>query len=106
MYLGGELATNPTRVHRKRVRRDVTGRPRLFVDVAATPFAHLANDDLLDTRDVCRVFPCSRRTIYRWMADGALKPSGKVGREYYFTKRALLRWWELRPQLGRPLAPD
>ena len=103
MYVGGELETSQTRVHRKRVRKDAGGRLRLFVEVAAVPFAQLASDDLLDIHDICRLFPCSRRSAYRWLADGSLRSAGKVGREYYFTKREVLRWWDARSQLGRPL---
>ena len=102
MYVDG-LETSQTRVHRKRIGKDAGGRLRLFVDMAPMPFAQLAPNDLLDTQDVCRLFPCARRTIYRWLAEGALTPKGKVGREVYFTKREVLRWSDERPLLGRPL---
>jgi excisionase family DNA binding protein len=103
MYVGGELESSRTPVHRKRVGRDAGGRERPFVEVAATPFAQLADDDLLDVQDLCRLFPCSRRSAYRWLAEGSLRYAHKVGREYYFTKHEVLRWWDARPLLGRPL---
>ncbi len=101
MYLAPEAGQ--TLVHPKRVRMDIVGQKRVFIDAKARPFEQLAASDLLDTRDVCRLSPCSRRTIYRWMAEGALHPAGKVGREFFFTKREVLRWLNERPHLGRPL---
>jgi excisionase family DNA binding protein len=101
MYVASE--NGQIRVHPKRVRTDIVGQKRVFIEATARPFDELASTDLLDTRDVCRLFPCSRRTIYRWMAEGALRPHGKVGREFFFTKREVLRWFNERPHLGRPL---
>lgn len=101
MYLTPEIGQ--TLVHPKRVRADIGGQRRVFIDAKALPFAQLASTDLLDTRDVSRLFPCSRRTVYRWMAEGSLQPNGKLGREFFFTKREVLRWLNERPHLGRPL---
>lgn len=92
-----------TLVHPKRVRTDIAGQKRVFMDAKARPFAELASTDLLDTRDVCRLFPCARRTVYHWMAKSLLQPSGKVGREFFFTKREVRRWLDERPRFGRPL---
>ena len=101
MYLAPD--TGQTLVHPKRVRTDIVGQKRMFIDAKALPFGQLEASDLLDTRDVCRLFPCSRRTIYRWMAEGVLRPNGKLGREFFFTKREVMRWLNERPHLGRPL---
>lgn len=103
MYVGNDLESSRTPVHRKRVGRDAGGRRRLFVELTPTPFDKLADDDLLDVQDICRLFPCSRRSAYRWLAEGSLRYAVKVGREYYFTKHEVVRWWEDRPQGGRPL---
>jgi excisionase family DNA binding protein len=101
MYLAPEAGQ--TLVHRKQVRKAIDGQARVFIDPKPLPFEQLQASDLLDTRDVCRLFPCSRRTVYRWMADGVLRPAGKVGREFFFAKREVLRWLNERPHLGRPL---
>ena len=101
MYLAPEAGK--TLVHRKQVRADIGGQARVFIDPKARRFEQLESSDLLDTRDVCRLFPCSRRTVYRWMAEGALRHHGKLGREFFFTKREVLRWLNERPHLGRPL---
>src|SRR5690349_10618169 len=98
MYVASE--NGQTLVHPKRVRTDIVGQKRVFIDAKALPFAQLSSSDLLDTRDVCRLFPCSRRTIYRWMAEGALRWKVKQGREFFFTKREVLRWLNERPHLG------
>jgi excisionase family DNA binding protein len=91
-------------VHRKLVRKDILGQARVFIDPKARRFERLGSSDLLDTRDVCRLFPCSRRTVYRWISEGALRPDGgKLGREFFFTKREVMRWLNERPHLGRPL---
>ena len=90
-------------IHRKVVASAIGGGLRVYADAKARPFSRLANEDLLDTADVCRVFPCSARTLYRWMADGSLRPHRKIGREYLFTKAEILRWQSARPLLGRPL---
>lgn len=101
MYLAPEAGQ--TLVHPKRVRTDIVGQKRVFIDARARRFDELAGSDLLDTRDVCRLFPCSRRTVYRWMAEGALRHYCKQGREFFFTKREVMRWLNERPHLGRPL---
>ncbi len=63
-------------------------------------FDELRGDDLLDTRDLRRHFNCSPRTLYRWIAEWDLEPALKIGREYYFEKRAVLKWEKAHPQTG------
>lgn len=103
MYVEDRLSRSQTLIHRKVLSQAIGGGIRVYADAKARPFAKLANEDLLDTSDVCRLFPCSARTIYRWMAEGSLRPLRKIGREFLFTKQELLRWWDERPQSGRPL---
>lgn len=103
MYVEDRLSRSPTPIHRKVVLQAIGGGVRVYVDAKPRPFANLANADLLDTGDVCRLFPCSARTIYRWISEGLLRPQRKIGREYLFTKQEVLRWWDERPQSGRPL---
>ncbi len=104
MYLHDtSLAKNATPILRKIVRKGVDGVQRVYVDAQARPFAKLGPEDLLDTQDVCRLTGCSVRSVYRWVMEQSLKSEGKVGREFLFKKRDLLRWHEERPRFGRPL---
>lgn len=102
MYIADTFGANKTLVHRKVMAPAIGGGNKVYVEAKAHPFAKLANGDLLDTSDVCRLFGCSARTLYRWVAERQLKPRVKVGREYLFTKAELLRWSDERPHLGRP----
>jgi excisionase family DNA binding protein len=91
-----------TPFHRKVVRYGPGGGPQVYVDLQATPFNELAPEDLLDTSDVCRLFACSARTVYRWIAEFSLQPT-PVGREYLFAKHEITRWYNAhRPRPGRP----
>ena len=97
------LADNATPIRRKIVGPAVSGGKRAFVDFQAQPFHELAARDLLDTADLCRIFVCSARTVYRWVTERTLTPKFKVGREFLFTKSDLLRWYAAnRPRPGRP----
>lgn len=96
------LSCSQALVHRKVFGRAIGGGAKIYVDAKACAFANLASEDLLDSADVCRLFPCSPRTLYRWMAEAQLRHAGQVGRQYLFTKAELLRWWSERPSVGRP----
>ena len=103
MYLSDtSLSRSSAPVHRKLVRPSIGGGLRVYLDADVRPFARLAKQDLLDSTDVCRLFSCSARSLYRWVGEGLLRPSVKIGREYLFTKAELLRWWDERPHAGRP----
>jgi excisionase family DNA binding protein len=103
MYLNAlPLARSRTLVHRKVLGPSIGGGRQIYADAKALPFARLALGDLLDSADVCQLFPCSARSLYRWVAEGHLRPTLKIGRQYLFTKSELVRWWAERPRVGRP----
>ena len=92
-----------TPFNRKVVRLGPGGGLQIYLDLQAVPFNELAPEDLLDTSDLCRLFVCSARTVYRWIAEFSLQPTHVVGREYLFTKHEITRWYDAhRPRPGRP----
>jgi excisionase family DNA binding protein len=100
---GNPLARNETPLHRKLIQPGPGGGEKVYVDFRPRTFRLLEDTDLLDTADLCRLFGCSARTVYRWMAEHTLRPHRKVGREFLFTKREILRWHDAnRPHPGRP----
>jgi hypothetical protein len=103
MYLDPEIARSPVLVRRKTVARAPGGGVRIFAEFKETPFSRLKSDDLLDTADIGLLYGVSARTVYRWIAETRLRPQGKAGRDYYFTKGEVLRWdAEDKPVMGRP----
>ena len=99
------LDSNTTPIHRKMIGRAVGGGERVFMELQARPFSSLDGQALLDTADLCRIFRCSTRTIYRWIneRENPLRPKRRAGRELLFTKTDLLRWYAAnRPRPGRP----
>lgn len=104
MYLyENELAGSTVPIHRKRIGRAASGGNKVYVDYEPMSFCLLADSDLLDTADLCRLFGVSQRTVYRWIGGHSLRPATKVGRELLFTKREILRWFrENLPKPGRP----
>jgi excisionase family DNA binding protein len=88
---------------RKFVLTGAGGGPRIYADAQERTFGRLAADDLLDTADLCRIFGCSTRTIYRWIAEEGLRWDIKVGRDYLFRKDDIVEFYnEGLPQRGRP----
>jgi excisionase family DNA binding protein len=76
---------------------------RIYAERDAKPFNKLPDEALLDSADLCELFGCSTRTLYRWVAERDLDAKYKVGREYLFEKGDVLAWWKkTRPQRGRP----
>lgn len=69
------------------------GRSRVYVEAQQRKFSKLADADLIDTADLCRLFGCSTRTVYRWVERNGLGSAGKVGREFLFTKGEVVRWF-------------
>jgi excisionase family DNA binding protein len=106
MYLrDNPLATDRTPINRKLVGPAAGGGNKVYVDFKTRPFQLLEDLDLVDTADLCRMFGCSARTVYRWVAEHGLRPTMRVGRELLFTKREVVRWYDAnRPRLGRPPA--
>lgn len=105
MYVDSDnpLKDNVTLIHRKMIARAVGGGERAYMDQQARPFYKLANNDLLDTADLCRVFGCSARTVYRWTNEHGLTPQFKAGRDLLFAKSDIVRWYAAnRPRPGRP----
>ena len=100
----GALSSVRTPFNRKVLGRGPDGAPKVYVDFQARPFNELAPGDMLDTPDLCRLFRCSVRSVYRWVAEHSLQPAWKVGREFLFTKREVVRWYDAnRPRPpGRP----
>lgn len=102
MYLDDPISQNRTPIRRKMVGRAPGGGLKVFADIEETPFADLSPRDMLDTGDLCLLYGCSLRTVYRWMAEHNLAPSGRAGRDYLFEKRAIIRWHNHdRPTPGR-----
>lgn len=92
-----------TPINRKLVAPAMGGGQKVYIDFKPRPFNKLASGDLLDTSDLCRLFGCSARTVYRWITEHALQPKLKVGREFLFTKSEIVRWYNAnRPRPGRP----
>lgn len=90
-------------IHRKVIAPAPGGGQRVYIEAQGRPFSQLAEADLVDTADLCRLFGCSARTIYRWVERHGLRSIGKVGREFLFTKGEVIRWYdENRPRQGRP----
>lgn len=105
MYVGSDnpLKDNPTPIHRKIIMRAVGGGWRAYMDPQARPFSALAGKDLLDTADLCLIFGCSARTVYRWINEYDLAHRFKAGRELLFAKADLVNWYAAnRPRPGRP----
>jgi hypothetical protein len=107
MFLTEDDALDKVRMpfRRKILVRVAGGALRVYLDSQARPFNELAPGALLDIADLCRLFRCSARTVYRWIAGHSLRPAGMVGRGrvYLFTKREISRWYNAnRPRPGRP----
>lgn len=102
MYLEPHISKNMTPIRAKKVGRALGGGLRAVPAPQAIPFAKLRADVLLDVNDLCVLYGCSRRTVYRWMAEHELVPDGRAGRDYYFEKRTIINWHDNhRPQPGR-----
>ena len=86
---------------RKVLKRLPGGQLRVYLENPPMSFAELRNTDLLDTADLCYLFGCARRTLYRWMGERGLRPYCQVGRELYFTKGDIVKWF----RSNRPSAP-
>ncbi len=97
-----EISGNATLVRRKIIARSIGGGLAVYVEAKPIAFARLCDTDLVDSGDVCRIFGCSARSLYRWVGEGQLRPQRKVGRQLLFTRAELVRWREERPALGRP----
>lgn len=50
------------------------------------------NEEILKVSDVCRMLNCSKRTIYRRVKDGSLKPAFTLGRAFRFEKAEIDRF--------------
>ena len=105
MYVDDDfLSVNRTPIYPKLVGEGVGGGRIVYADKCPVPFCKLHRGDLVDTSDLCLVFGCSVRTVYRWVTDHSLRPMGKIGREFLFTKGEIVRWFNSsdRPAAGRP----
>jgi len=83
-----------TPIHRKFIAKAAGGGHRILVDANPQPFRRLDDEDLLDSADLCALFGCSIRTVYRWISERDLPVTAKVGREYLFTKGDVWEWVE------------
>jgi predicted DNA-binding transcriptional regulator AlpA len=98
-----ELKHDQTPIFEKLVVKSAGGGYRVYASNPARAFARLPKTALLDTADLCLLFGCSTRSIYRWMAEQDLRWDLKVGREYLFRKEDVVDWYaDNRPRLGRP----
>ena len=104
MYLDDNfLPTNRTPIPIKEVGAGLGGGRIVVRTARKVPFYKLGNDALVDTSDLCLIFGCSARSVYRWVTDYSLHPVGKIGREFLFTKGEIVRWFNTdRPVSGRP----
>ena len=98
------LSKNQTQIRRKWVGSGVGGGRIVYQATRPVAFSTLQNIDLVDTTDLCLIFGCSARTVYRWVTDHSLRPYGKIGREFLFSKGEIVRWFDSsdRPASGRP----
>lgn len=105
MYLVYDPFSIPDRVFfRKVAERLPSGQLRIRHQGPAVPFNELTEADVLTTADLCYLFGCSARTLYRWINERALRPRGQVGRELLFTKSDVVKWFRNHrpPGPGRP----
>lgn len=106
MYLDYDPFLIPDRVFtRKRPQRMRSGQLRVLRDASFLSFGELADGDLLDTSELCFLFGCSKRTLYRWISERGLRPRAGVGRELYFAKADVVNWFNSSnrpPGPGRP----
>jgi predicted DNA-binding transcriptional regulator AlpA len=58
------------------------------------PFDQLEEKALLDSTDIMRLFGISRPTFARYCAQEKLRPFKRVGRQMYFQKGAVQKWWQ------------
>jgi len=81
------------------------GQLRILRESPPLPFSELTDNDMLDTAELCYLFSCATRTLYRWINERGLRPRVRVGRELYFTKADVMKWFRSRnrpPGPGRP----
>lgn len=103
MFLTYDPFSNPDRIFtRKMPLRTPGGQLRLLPENFNLSFAELADADLLNTGELCYLFGCSTRTLYRWISERGLRPSIGVGRELYFTKTDVVKWFN---SSNRPSGP-
>jgi len=78
---------------KKIIAREPDGSVQLYRENPAMRFADLPPGELLTTRELQRLFDCTARTIYRWIADYGLEPQLRLGTEYLFRKDKLIKWY-------------
>ena len=78
---------------RKAPARMPGGQLRVVRGNTQVSFSELADDALLDTAELCYLFGCSARTLYRWINERGLRPRGQVGRELFFAKGDVVKWF-------------
>jgi hypothetical protein len=69
------------------------GSTQMYRENPPMTFAKLPADEFLTTHELQRLFDCTARTIYRWIADYGLEPQGRHGRDYLFRKDKLIKWY-------------
>lgn len=70
------------------------------------PYEELSPKDLLDAGDLMRRFHISRPTLERYVKQHGLKPVTRVGRDRFFRKVDVERWWRRMRRMEKkwPLA--
>lgn len=79
--------------YRKILVREPDGSLHMYLENPGLSFGELRADELLTVRDLQRLFDCTARTIYRWVAEEELKPDAQLGRDYLFRKDKLMKWY-------------
>ena len=97
------LKHDRTPIYEKVVVKAPGGGVQVYGLSPARPFSDLPGSALLDSADLCILFGCSARSIYRWMSERGLRWDRKIGREYLFRKDDVLDFYRHNlPPLGRP----
>ncbi|NLX37153.1 MAG: helix-turn-helix domain-containing protein [Chloroflexi bacterium] len=64
----------------------------------------MADDTLMNVKQVAQYLQLKESTIYSWAQDGKI-PAIKIGRTWRFRRSDLDGWLEQHQQSGEPLSP-
>jgi predicted DNA-binding transcriptional regulator AlpA len=91
---GQSIPPRGERFFRKDIRRDASGRLMVWRENPPRRYSELSKDDILDTDELMRRFKVSRPTLARYMKLRGLKPWRRIGREVFFKKGEVEKWWK------------
>ena len=79
---------------RKTIERDASGRLIVWRENPPMSYSELSKGDVLDANDLVQHLQISRPTLARYMKLHGLKPWKRIGREVFFKKAKVERWWK------------